>query len=146
MEVTDGNAGDTYYCNIGMRFFSKAATVLLLLVLGAAPVLGAVPCGNEVKSAMCCPPGCSMMGMGKIGAHAQIKSSNTGPSCCKVIPNTPVTMFSPTGQRVFHEVILVGATIPVHVPDMTTGVAEDRTSPNRQMHGRTLSILCTFRI
>lgn len=130
----------------GMKILSKAVTVLLLMVLGAVPMLGAVSCRNEAKSAMCCPPGCSMMEMGKIGAQAQIGSSDTGPSCCKVIPNTPVTMFSPTGQRVFHEVMLVGATIPVHVPNMTPGVAEGYTPPNRQMHGRTQSVLCTFRI
>ena len=146
-QVTDENAKGSYLCNISMRFFTQAVTVVLLLVLGAVPMLGAVPCQKQMQSPMCCSPGCSMMTMmGNTGAQARIQRSDLGPPCCKMIPHTPVTMVAPAKSRVLIEVMLVGETIDAHVPHMTLPIVEERAQSNPRMCGRSQSILCTFRI
>jgi len=146
-QVTDENTLGQYLYNISMRFFTQAVTVVLLLVLGSVPMLGAVPCQTQMQSPMCCSPRCSMKAlMGNAGAQARIQSSDSGPSCCKVIPHTPVTMFTPASPRALIEVMLVGETIDAHVPNLTFLVVEKHTQSNPRTRGRSQSILCTFRI
>lgn len=135
-----------YACRAGMNLLSKAVTVLLLVVFGALPMLGAAACKADTKSAMCCIPGCSMVEMEKTGAQAEIGSVGSGSSCCKAVPDMPLSMFTPISSHLLTEVMLVGTTTAHNYPHMTLRVAEANKPSNRSLHGRSQSILCNFRI
>jgi hypothetical protein len=87
-----------------------------------------------------------MAGMGKTGIQDRSKSSGPGQSCCKTVPNTPVTMFTPSAQRAFHEAILVDGTTAGYISKLTVRVDEDRTPPDRKLRAPSQAVLCTFRI
>ena len=131
---------------VGMNLLSKAVTVLLLVVFGAVPMLGAAACKADTKPSMCCRPGCSMMEMGKTGAQAEVGPVSSSSTCCKAFPDMPVSMFTPTSSRLLTKVMLVGATTAHDFANMTLRVAEAGTPTNRYLHGRSQSILCNFRI
>lgn len=128
----------------GVNLLSKAVTVLLLVLFGAMPVLGAVCCETDTRPSVCCSPGCSMMTMEKTGVQTELGPVDSSSSCCKVVPGLPVSMFTPTAPRLLPKVMLVGATIAAHVPNMILPVAG--TPTNRYVHCRSRSILCNFRI
>ncbi len=138
--------GNSMLIRTGVNLLSKAVTVVLLVIFGAVPMLGAVYCTTDTKSSMCCRPGCSMMEMGKTGVQAEVGPVGSSSTCCKVVPGLPVSMFTPTTPRLLPEVMLVGTTIAAHIPNMTLDVAEASTPTHRYMHGRSQSILCNFRI
>ena len=146
MPVTTGRSGYSMLVIAGMNLLSKAVTVLLLVVFGALPMLGAAACKADTKSAMCCIPGCSMVEMEKTGAQAEIGSVGSGSSCCKAVPDMPLSMFTPISSHLLTEVMLVGTTTAHNYPHMTLRVAEANTPSNRSLHGRSQSILCNFRI
>lgn len=146
MPVTTGRSGYSILIQAGMKLLSKAVTVMLLVVVGAVPMLGAAACKAGTNSAVCCSPGCSMMEMEKTGAQAEVGSVGPASSCCKAVPDMPVSMFTPISSRLLTEVMLVGATIAHNCPNMAFRVAEVNTPSNRSLHGRSQSILCNFRI
>jgi hypothetical protein len=80
------------------------------------------------------------------GAQPRIGSADFNRSCCKMVPGTPATMSTPPPQQMSQELMIVGGTLAGYVPNMTPRTAEDRTPPDRQLHSRSQSLLCTFLI
>jgi hypothetical protein len=80
------------------------------------------------------------------GAQVQIQTSDSGPSCCKTIANHPVAMVAPSASRVLIEVMLVGETINLPVPDKKLSLVDARIQSNPRTNGRCQAVLCTFRI
>ena len=128
-----------------MKFFSKVVTALLLIVLGAAPVVAATLCQTEMQSSMRCKPGCSMM-LGHIGVQPRNVLAGSSRSCCKVIPGAPATVSIPPTQRPSREVALVADPVAGVAAIATLRVLENHTPPDRQSRVRSQSILCTFLI
>ena len=135
-----------------MRFFSKAATVLLLMVLGAAPAFAATPCQEEMRSSMCCKAGCAMMAAmtakEKSVAHFRMVSADSSRSCCKTVPGTPslTTAATAPAQQESMEMAPVRVMLASYLPNTTFRVMDDHAPPDRQLRSRSQSILCTYRI
>lgn len=130
-----------------MKFFSKVVTALLLVVLGAVPVLAAVPYQEEMHSSMCCKPGCSMMAAKETsGAQFRIKSVAPTRCSCKLFPVAPALTSIAPAQRISREVALVADPVAGVAAIATLRVLENHTPPDRQSRVRSQSILCTFLI
>jgi len=80
------------------------------------------------------------------GVQPRIGSADFNRSCCKLVPGTPVTMSTPPPQQVSQELMLVGGTLAAHVSNMTLRTAGVHSPPDRPLHSRSQSLLCTFLI
>jgi hypothetical protein len=69
----------------------KFVAVLLVMTVGAIPVLAAAPCSEKAEPGMHCQPGCPMMmATGKAAPTTQFESKNPASSCCEVSSGKPI--------------------------------------------------------
>ena len=136
-----------YFHYTGMRFFSKVVTALLLITLGAVPLIAAIPCQQQVKSSTCCKARCPMMAAkDKNSDQPRIKSVSSTHCSCQVSPKTPTSIPVTPAQRESREMALVHSALATFVPVVVLRAENDYIPPDRESHRHSQSVLCIFQV
>ena len=123
----------------------KFVAVLLVMTVGAIPVLAAAPCSEKAEPGMHCQPGCPMMmSMGKAVPATQFESQNPASSCCDLYSGKPIRtaeLQAPSATASITPPLSIIALIAT-----TDFGADDKSEfrlPNSRSHQ---ALLCTFLI
>lgn len=143
-KITDNNLRDWDSHRTGMRFISKVVATLLLIALGAAPLLGAIPCQVKAKSSMCCATRCSMAAMEKNSAQSRVESGTLTQCGCQASPSRPVSV--PPAQREYRDAALMDNALASFVPIAMIRAQGDYTPPDPRSYRHLQSVLCVFLI
>jgi len=129
-----------------MRFVSKVVATVLLIALGAAPLLGAIPCQVKAKSSMCCATRCRMAAMEKNSAQYRVESGSLTQCGCQASPGRPVSVSIPPAQREYRDAALMGNALASFAPIAMYRAKGDYTPPDPSSYRHLQSVLCVFLI
>lgn len=128
-----------------MRIPAKFVAVALLLAFWAVPGLALMQCRQAVSPSRTHCPHCARMQMAESG-EAQLQSADAGSPCCRVLPSAPVpkpVSATQTDNRL--QVVARAAAVEMVTP-VTMRRGKDLAVPDRTLHSRSQSVLCTFLI
>lgn len=129
----------------GMKILSKIVAMLLFVVLGAAPLLGEIPCYEKAKSRKCCAVGCSMAPAAKNSAQPQNESGSFTQCGCQASSDRPALVSLAPAQRE-SDVALVAHALASFAPIAMIPASDDYTPPDPESCRHSRSVLCIFQV
>lgn len=131
-----------------MRQFVKFVASVLLVVVGAIPVLAAVPCRQTAKVAMQCGPDCPMMAKATSSRSIEkIGADSARPSCCKMHSHSSAPVSTQRAPERPIEIAFAHSGFnSVLVPFVQSMEDEDVISATPRGTPSSQAILCTFLI
>lgn len=137
-----------------MKFFAKLVVGVLGLVLGAAPLLAAIPCVNGAPAMAHCAGCCGKMAQSAMtmtspmdAVQAPVSQELSAPPCCTISSDeTAVSAIASEAQRPVTQAV-AQAVDSMHLANFVPNLPRCvRPMPSPLVNSRPQSTLCTFLI
>jgi len=128
----------------GMKIFSKLVATLLFVALGAAPLLGVIPCQGKAKSSRCCAVGCPVAAMEMSSTQSLVESCSSTQCGCQASPVGPITIAP--AQQESSDVALVDNALASFASIAMFRAKGSYIPPDLESCRHSRSVLCIFQV